>query len=83
MKSILMAVAVLLLLTSPALAQEPKSETVFVRDENFRITGIVKDGVIYDRNFKVIGTVDKNGKITDDHFRTKGFVKPQKGGKGK
>jgi hypothetical protein len=62
-------VTLLMILTTPTLA-----ENYTIRDKNYTTQGYVKDGKIYDRNYKIEGYVTKDGAIRDRDYNVKGYV---------
>ena len=65
-------ILLLCLLASPAWPRDHNNYVI--RDKNYTVKNYVKDGKIYDKNYRLEGYISPNGTIRDRDYRTKGYI---------
>ena len=65
-------ILLLCLLSSPAWSKDHNNYVI--RDRNYVTQGYVKDGKIYDKNYRLEGYVSPNGTIRDRNYKTEGYI---------
>ena len=53
-----------------------------IRDKNYVTQGYVKDGKIFDRDYRIKGYIDHSGVVRDRDYKTKGYI-DKNGGDGR
>lgn len=71
MKTIFL-ILLLCLLASPTYPRDHNNYVI--RDKNFVARGYVKDGKIYDRDYRIRGYINQNGTIRDRNYNTEGYL---------
>lgn len=81
MKKAALALALTVALTGAAYAGE-KGADYTIRDKSYRVEGYVRNGKIYDRDYRLRGYVTPNGTIRDRDYRVKGYLEKDNRGRG-